>query len=394
MHRIVVMVLGLFLVACGAVLPPEPPQRDASIDADGDADADVGATVVADAGAPGDAGTASALDAGLDAGVAPADAGANNPLRLQVRDLEWAFAPIPESRCANASVTGIGVNVNPASDELLVYFVGGGACWNLATCGVGTSANLRRGYGAADFAADGIRRWSMFSRQEPRNPFRAMSHVVVPYCTADVHAGTRVTTYNGVVTVTHHGARNVDAMLPRLVATFPQVRRIVLVGSSAGGFGAQLNFPKFVASFPNVTVDVIADSAQLVNPSGTLVTEWGAAWGLTVPASCIGCATDFPRYLEHLLATSPSSRFALLASMRDSTLTPFFNYGLNVQAFNDATASVLDRYDRSSNGTYFARPGLRHTYLEFVTQLSSGEDATTFDWVSGFLVGVTDRRRP
>jgi hypothetical protein len=80
--------------------------------------------------------------------------------------------------------------------------------------------------------------------------------------------------------------------------------------------------------------------------------------------------------------------------MRDSTLTPFFNYGLNVQAFNDATASVLDRYDRSPNGTYFARPGLRHTYLEFVTQLTSGEDATTFDWVSGFLVGVTDRRRP
>ncbi|MDX2009627.1 MAG: pectin acetylesterase-family hydrolase [Myxococcaceae bacterium] len=270
----------------------------------------------------------------------------------------------------------------------------GGACWNLATCGLGTSANLRRGYGPQDFAGDGIRGWAMFDRGEPKNPFRAMSHVIVPYCTADVHAGTRVTTYDGLVTIHHTGARNVDVLLPHLAATFPGVRRVVLVGSSAGGFGAQLNAPKFAASFPGANLFVLGDSAQLVNPVGGLVSQWVTAWCVSVPPACSGCAADFPRYLDFLLRSYPAARFGLLASTRDATLTPFFNYGLDVQAFDAATRQLLDRYDGSASGSYLARGGVRHTWLEFVTRLSSADDVATFDWVTAFLTGAVDRRRP
>ncbi|MCA2981313.1 MAG: hypothetical protein INH41_26485 [Myxococcaceae bacterium] len=388
MVKALVGLLALVTLACGAPPPQAPPVGGPDAGEAGDAGDDGGAP---DAG-PLDAG---AVDGGALAGDAgPPDAGAPNPLRFDVPPLTWAFVPLPETRCANGSTTGVGVNLNPASNEVLVYFVGGGACWNLATCGVGTSANVRRGYGAAEFAADGVKGWAMFSRQEPRNPFRELSLVVVPYCTADVHAGTQVKTYDGLLTVHHLGARNVDALLPRLVATFPSARRLVLVGSSAGGFGAQLNAPKFVAAFPAARVDVLADSAQLVNPAGPRLAEWVAAWGVQVPAACAGCANDFPRFLDHLLATYPGARFGLLASMQDTTLTPFFNYGLDVLGFATATSGVLARYDGTTNGTYFARTSPRHTWLEFVTRVSGNDDTATFDWVQGFLRGDLDRRRP
>jgi hypothetical protein len=386
------VVLGLAGTACAppgglVTVAPESTAPDAAVPAPLVLDAGWDDDVV-------DAGANEAFDGGL-----PADAGhhadaGSDPLRLDVPPLAWAFVALPQTRCANGSSTGVAVNWSPTSDELLVYFVGGGACWNLATCGLGTSANVRRGYGAQDFAADGLRGWAMFDRQEARNPFRAMSHVVVPYCTADVHAGTRVTTYDGLVTIHHAGARNVDALVPHLAATFGAVRRVVLVGSSAGGFGAQLNAPKFAAAFPASELVVLADSAQLVNPAGGLVSQWVSAWGVSVPPACQGCATDFPRYLDFLLTSSPGVRVGLLASTRDATLTPFFNYGVDVQAFDLATRQLLDRYDRSANGSYFARGGVRHTWLEFVTRVSGADDVATFDWVTAFLAGAVDRRRP
>jgi hypothetical protein len=65
-----------------------------------------------------------------------------------------------------------------------------------------------------------------------------------------------------------------------------------------------------------------------------------------------------------------------------------------VQAFDLATRQLLDRYDRSANGSYFARGGIRHTWLEFVTRVSGVDDVATFDWVTAFLAGAVDRRRP
>jgi len=70
----------------------------------------------------------------------------------------WSWLDMPESRCANGDPTGIGVNLEPGTDEVMVYLVGGGACWNFATCAIGTGANLRSGYDGADFAKDKISR--------------------------------------------------------------------------------------------------------------------------------------------------------------------------------------------------------------------------------------------
>ena len=60
--------------------------------------------------------------------------------RISAVEKEWSFVDVPESQCANGAPTGFGVNPVDASREMVVYLQGGGACWNAATCGVGTAA--------------------------------------------------------------------------------------------------------------------------------------------------------------------------------------------------------------------------------------------------------------
>lgn len=318
--------------------------------------------------------------------------------QIMATDREWSFVSIPESRCANDEPTGIGLNPSSSSDEIVVYFEGGGACWNAATCGIGTAANLRKGYDAADFAKDKLRDWSIFSRTEQENPFREMTQVIVPYCTGDVHAGTKAVTYRaGLLSkeIKHHGALNVEAMLGRLKATYPNTSRIIIVGTSAGGFGAQLNYPRFVAAFPNAQIDVIADGAQLVNPRGGLVSTWVNTWGIELPMDCPSCAQNFPDYVDYLTQKYPSGRFGLIGSMRDTTLTPFFNFGVNIQAFRNETADLLvNSYDPNPNARYFVRSGLRHGYLNNVVRVTSRRNKQTFEWLNDFVDGVAVNKRP
>jgi hypothetical protein len=314
--------------------------------------------------------------------------------QISATEKQWSFVDVPESKCANGAPTGFGVNPVGGSREMVIYLVGGGACWNAATCGIGTAANVRKGYSGSDFDADGIREWSMFSRAEPQNPFRDMSQVIVPYCTADVHAGTKTTNY-GVATIAHHGALNVEAMLVRLKATYPELNRVIVVGTSAGGFGAQLNFSRFTAAFPGAEIDVLADSGQMVTPKGTLPDEWANNWGLVVPSGCVGCLGDYPKYVGYLLMNYPASKFGLFASLRDATLTPFFGFGINVQAFRGDTASLLvEQYDRSPNGSYLARAGVRHGYLNQVKKLTSRENKDSFEFLRAFVAGTAVSKRP
>jgi Pectinacetylesterase len=375
--------VGLFSIGCGAPVAPET-EPDPIAATEDETYIDDTAAEQAD------------LTFGNGQASGPALRGTVDTVSSQVfaTDKAWSFVDVPESRCANGTPTGFGLNPNAASDELVVYFQSGGACWNLATCGIGTSANIRTGYQGADFDKDGARDWSIFSRTEPRNPFRNMNLVYVPYCTADVHAGNKITDY-GLVQINHHGARNVEALLLRLKATYPNLRRLIVAGTSAGGFGAQLNFPRFAAAFPNAKLDVVVDSAQMLTPQGSLAQEFAGNWGVTVPSDCTGCLQNYPSYVSYLLQKNPRSNFALFASMRDAVLTPFLGFGINVQAFRDETATLLvTRYDPQSNGRYIARRWFRHGYLEGVKQITSNENKVSFEFLTAFLAGTAVNKRP
>ena len=84
------------------------------------------------------------------------------------------------------------------SRKTMVYFEGGGACWNDLTCtfpGDGSGSDL--GFytpaiapGASPALLDGI-----FNLGRDDNPVKDWTMVYVPYCTADLHSGMAVQKY-------------------------------------------------------------------------------------------------------------------------------------------------------------------------------------------------------
>ncbi|MBZ4416246.1 pectinacetylesterase family protein [Myxococcus sp. RHSTA-1-4] len=296
----------------------------------------------------------------------------------------WTWVDVAGTACGNGEQTGIGVNPTDASTDLYIYLQGGGACWDERTCfTLRTANNLSTGYQAAEFQADTVRSSAMFTRSLATNPFRDMSFVFVPYCTGDVHAGDAVRTY-GSKQVHHKGASNVAAWLPRLVATFPAVKRVFLAGSSAGAFGAQLNYERVAAAFPGAEVHVLADSGQMVNPAGTLYGTWLTSWGVAVPPACTGCESDFSRIPASLADTYPGSRFALLAWDQDAVLSTFFAHP--AQTYDTLTRELLtSAYDGRGNARYFLKAGTQHTFLGSLDTVTSTTGVALDDWLTQWV---------
>ncbi|MCB9548855.1 MAG: hypothetical protein H6706_23875 [Myxococcales bacterium] len=302
------LLLALCLAACDDAGGPADPVIDAAATLD--------ATVDAADAAPADAALPDA---------APPDAARPDPIDAPAGT--WSWIDMPAMRCANGEPTGIGVNPAPGgARRLLIYLIGGGACWDEASCYRDErAAFIAQGFTGADFPGDGLGRFWFFSRDG--GPFADHHQAFVPYCTGDIHAGDRVAQYGG--RATHHvGARNIDAMAARLAATWPDLERVVLVGGSAGGYGALLTWHRVRAAFPGVRVDMVDDAgAPIPSPEFPAARRrlWSDAWGLadTFPADCPDCLTDWAALVPYNLARAPGARAALLTAMEDGVIASY-----------------------------------------------------------------------
>jgi hypothetical protein len=243
---------------------------------------------------------------------------------------QWGWVADPAMRCGNGSATGFAINATTKSSRVLVFLMGGGGCYDAATCGgqdsVHKAAHLD-GYTAVTAQQEigqQLGAGSIFDRTSAQNPFRDYSYVFVPYCTGDFHAGSTVAAYG----TNHVGATNMKRVLAQLVPTFcPAVSRVVLMGSSAGGFGAVFNYVEVAKAFQPVRVDLVDDSGPPMPPSSmplqsTMRVAWGTA--ANAPSGCAGCASSWAAYLPFLSAAYPSARLSLLASTHDVSICPYF----------------------------------------------------------------------
>ena len=141
---------------------------------------------------------------------------------------------------------------------LLFFMQGGGACWDATMCLVtDKSAHLRDTVDQAVVLGEASTLSGLFDHDNAANPFANYAYVYMPYCTGDLHIGTQARTYtgpSGAETIHHQGGLNVEAYLKRIVATFPNVERVVVSGISAGGFGATLNWWRYQGAFPRARV--------------------------------------------------------------------------------------------------------------------------------------------
>lgn len=404
----------LLLAGCGS--DPDPPCVDCGWDAG--RPPDVGDAGESDDGGGGDAG------AGDDAGTGDPDAGgggecgdglpspaafdceASDPgltfgdaITAEART--WTFVPFDDAFCMDGSTTGIGVSLNPASDRVMIYLQGGGACFDTLSClGV---AN-RDGFAEAEldslstFLSRGI-----FDRDDPDNPVADWNHVFIPYCSGDVHAGTRADGPDGRA---HVGYQNVTAYLRRLVPTFDGATQVLLTGASAGGLGAMVNYEQTQEAFDCTPVDALDDAGSILPEPylrPCLQQRLRERWGLggSIPSECGQCTCDdgsgMWNMAPYLAARFPDRRFGLVTSMEDGTMRGFYGYGYSASCDFPATmpgedyaaglTELRSSLDGRSNFQTFYVAGAQHTFTYEPLGDVSTDGTTLSAWLEGLLDG-------
>lgn len=268
--------------------------------------------------------------------------------------LEWTWVPVAGTACSDGSETGMGIERGPGpSPDVLVFLMGGGACWDALTCfpPLGLPQIATPGpYGADQLAADirTRRPGSILDRELPGNPYKDFTFVFVPYCTGDVHAGDAVRSYPGAPRAWHHrGRANLQLDFARLPAEVEAPARVVVSGSSAGGFGALLAFDLAKTSWPAAKGYLVDDSGPPLDEIPPLtVAAWLAQWELgdTLVDVCGGleeglaCAQDLGSIFPVLGARYPEDRLALLSSTQDEVMRFFFGTFVAAPPFVTAMA--------------------------------------------------------
>jgi hypothetical protein len=308
----------------------------------------------------------------------------------------WTWIDIPGTTCDDGSPTGIAINPAPggaAGGDLLVYFMGGGACWDASTCFV-LNTSLHGPYGRGQWETTGVPFFAhQFDRSRATNPVRAASYVIVPYCTGDFHAGNNVTSYDvmGPRPFRHVGRLNVEAVLPRLRATWPAPARVVVAGTSAGGFGATLNYALFRDTYPGATMSLVNDAGPMLEGDGIPAAEraaWYANWHLgdVVDPLCAGCAADLSLMYPALTTRHPQDRMALLTSLQDEVVAAFFLISLAADMELRTRALIADRIAPSAAFRAFVIPGTSHGLLGAADTITSG-GMTLETWLSRMVDG-------
>jgi hypothetical protein len=155
-------------------------------------------------------------------------------------------------------------------EDLMVYFQGGGACWDKASTYAGLCTTT-----ASPNAPVGI-----FDRTNDENPFKDYTIVHILYCSGDTHVGNVTRSYNYFgKDVQQAGATNSRTTLNWI---HNQVKKgylgngagafdnLVVMGCSAGSVGTQLWADAIISEFDATNKAVVPDSYIGVFPEGSL----------------------------------------------------------------------------------------------------------------------------
>lgn len=284
---------------------------------------------------------------------------------------------------------------NPS--KLLIMLQGGGACWqDFYVCNI-----LSDDLPPPAFAASGIWVDEFDNGTEIiKNPLADWSVVYVPYCDGSVHIGDNELADENFPfgpTRYHRGLRNLTAAIDLARDSFPDAGRILLAGSSAGGYGAAA-FAPFLARFawgnteklmvlndsgPSIwNLDEVADVQARAN-------DW--QFGQFFPASCSECSDtgQLTEVTKWRLSNDTTIREALYSTDGDFVVRWFLNIGTQAEyrdlliAEHDAIHYTFpDRYKR------FIRSGDgNHTALQDPTFYLGEADGIPLDaWTADFVV--------
>lgn len=221
------------------------------------------------------------------------------------------------------------------SDGLFIFLQGGGACWSkfcLATVD----------------APPGIPEVEILDAARDTNPLKDWSTVYLPYCDGSLFVGEAEWSDPNFGAMHSHGLKNLSAALDIAVKRFPHPKRIVLAGSSGGGYGTIMGAPLVRIRYPGVPIDVFDDSGLGLGKADdpqfikTVLKEFNAEQ--IIPASCTDCSGNghITKLVDWELKHDPQLKISVFSSFQDSVLSTMY-LKIDPLVFQSAVLSETQR---------------------------------------------------
>lgn len=278
-------------------------------------------------------------------------------------------------------------------DKVMILLNGGGACWRGQECDPrGKPAYTM----TVDSANDVATRTGILDVSNEKNPVRDYTMVFVPYCTGDLHLGTRATEYeNGkrTFTVRHGGAANLEAVLDWVYANIRTPRTVFVAGISAGAVPSPVVAEKVARHYPRARVVQLGDAAGGYHAPAVpnVLAGWGATDYLHEdPAFRSVDSADFSFEQLYLAAAraTPRVHFAQVNATDDATQLYFLGL-MGVRTSPLPKLLAADFAELRDGVPWFHSytwPGRVHTILRSNVMYTARVDNVLFrDWLQALV---------
>jgi dienelactone hydrolase len=268
--------------------------------------------------------------------------------------------------------------------KLMIFFQGGGGCFDPRTCAFGSTWFDDR----VDATDDPRFNGGILDLGDTRNPFRDWSIVYLPSCTGDVHTGTRIVRY-GRLRVHQVGYVNAHAALARAYREFPKANVVFITGCSAGSVGSAFHADAIIKHYRRARVTQLGDSLAFVFHRPISLAAWGTN-SVFPPFFRVGnrrwTMTDF---ISRLAKAHPNVMFARFNHATDAVQERFYGaVGGNPAGFEPRLRAAEARLKRQRNYRSYLACGSNHCALptpEFYSQRVAG--VLLRDWVADLARG-------
>ncbi|HEX2619951.1 MAG TPA: pectin acetylesterase-family hydrolase, partial [Phototrophicaceae bacterium] len=282
---------------------------------------------------------------------------------------QWQTLPLSDkTMCSDGSVYEIFARRGESSN-VMIYFAGGGACWDGASCSQPiTPSNFSGFYFPTIWELiipflDGI-----FKATNPTNPFRDWTEVYIPYCTADLHVGATTNTYpvdgGDPVTIHHNGRQNVTEALDWVYANVGQPEKLMIAGESAGAWGSIFWTPTIAAHYPDSAIYQLADGAFIPTERwNEFMTTWKADFqtnfGFDPGNDVVGNA-----YLHYAENPLPSVTYLHDNTVFDTTIIWFAEQINGVNPASDEGSAYIETWSQGVRESMqkVSESGLNYSY--------------------------------
>lgn len=288
-----------------------------------------------------------------------------------------------------------------APDSLLLYFEGGGACWNANTCDPEGRPTFRT---ASDTALPAARERGIFDPDNPGNPVRGFTTVFVPYCTGDLHLGDRSVTYTApardghaahTFTVHYNGAANAARALEWMYAHVTRPRVVFVTGSSGGAIPSPFYAVQVARHYPAARVVQLGDAGGGYRSSAVSRVSVGAGV-IDVVRRLPGFTNidsanfTFEKLYEDAARAAPRIQFAQYNAREDSTQIGYLRLlGVRRPDLPRLLGENLDEIRAADPGfRSYTAPGHVHTILSRPQLYTLTVDGVPFrDWLADLVAG-------